>query len=178
MTAANVVVFFDIGYNPQIERQAIDRVYRYGQTKPVKVITLMSKDSQDYHVKSVAKAKEQLIAAFEHHQTGHDSRQQEICCDFDLFANKPDYADIDDLFENSEVQQPADLITQLEINFKDTAARTHSVNKALCSNGKRRWRTYRSKDSHLSNGHIIVKRTRPSTNINHPGRATYKNMEY
>lgn len=35
LTGANHVFFIEPQWNPQIERQAQDRVHRYGQTKPV-----------------------------------------------------------------------------------------------------------------------------------------------
>lgn len=37
LTAANVVVVYDQGFNPHNEKQAADRAYRIGQTKDVEV---------------------------------------------------------------------------------------------------------------------------------------------
>uniref|UniRef100_A0A667X0X0 DNA helicase n=1 Tax=Myripristis murdjan TaxID=586833 RepID=A0A667X0X0_9TELE len=45
LTSANVVILHDIDYNPYNDKQAEDRCHRVGQTKTVKVIKLISKDS-------------------------------------------------------------------------------------------------------------------------------------
>ncbi|EGD80672.1 acyl-CoA dehydrogenase domain-containing protein [Salpingoeca rosetta] len=45
LTAANVVILHDIDFNPYNDKQAEDRCHRVGQTKPVHVIRLISKDS-------------------------------------------------------------------------------------------------------------------------------------
>lgn len=45
LTAADTVVLFDSDWNPQMDLQAIDRVHRIGQTKPVKVFRFVAKDS-------------------------------------------------------------------------------------------------------------------------------------
>lgn len=37
LTGANILLLIDIHWNPQLEAQAQDRIYRMGQTKPVKV---------------------------------------------------------------------------------------------------------------------------------------------
>jgi len=45
LTAANHVFLLDPWWNPQIDRQAIDRVYRLGQKKEVYVYRFFAKDS-------------------------------------------------------------------------------------------------------------------------------------
>lgn len=45
LTSANVVILHDIDCNPYNDKQAEDRCHRVGQTKPVQVIKLISKDS-------------------------------------------------------------------------------------------------------------------------------------
>lgn len=45
LTVASQVILFDPWWNPQIQEQAIDRVYRIGQTKPVDVYVLAIKDT-------------------------------------------------------------------------------------------------------------------------------------
>lgn len=37
LTGANHLILVDPHWNPQLEAQAFDRVYRVGQTKPVKI---------------------------------------------------------------------------------------------------------------------------------------------
>ena len=41
LTSADTVILHDIDFNPQIDRQAVDRVHRIGQEKPVQVFRLI-----------------------------------------------------------------------------------------------------------------------------------------
>lgn len=50
LTNANWVITFDPWWNPQIRRQAIDRVHRLGQTKQVHAIDIFIKDSIEERV--------------------------------------------------------------------------------------------------------------------------------
>lgn len=45
LTAADTVVIFDNDWNPQVDLQAIDRVHRIGQTKPVKIFRFLTRNS-------------------------------------------------------------------------------------------------------------------------------------
>jgi SNF2 family DNA or RNA helicase len=45
LTVANRVVMLDVWWNPFLEEQAIDRVHRLGQTKPVEVVRLTMEES-------------------------------------------------------------------------------------------------------------------------------------
>jgi SWI/SNF-related matrix-associated actin-dependent regulator 1 of chromatin subfamily A len=60
LTAANVVIFYDISYNYQVERQAEDRAHRLGQTKEVFVYRLITKDSVEENLLQFANSKKQL----------------------------------------------------------------------------------------------------------------------
>lgn len=50
LTAADYVILMDPWWNPAVERQAIDRAYRIGQTKPVFVFRLIMRDSVEEKV--------------------------------------------------------------------------------------------------------------------------------
>ena len=54
LTAANNVIICDPWWNPQVTEQAIDRVHRLGQTKDVVVRYLLSKNTVDERVQSLA----------------------------------------------------------------------------------------------------------------------------
>ena len=43
LVAASVVIIYDVDWNPQNDAQAMDRVYRIGQTKPVNVYKMITK---------------------------------------------------------------------------------------------------------------------------------------
>ncbi|KAL0207101.1 hypothetical protein P9112_012812 [Eukaryota sp. TZLM1-RC] len=62
LTSADTVIFFDSDWNPQNDSQAEDRCHRIGQTKPVTVYRLCSKNSIDKGIIEVAKKKAELNA--------------------------------------------------------------------------------------------------------------------
>ncbi|KAM6579489.1 hypothetical protein CsatA_003263 [Cannabis sativa] len=50
-------------FNPQIDRQAEDRCHRIGQTKPVTIYRLVTKNTVDENIYEIAKRKLVLDAA-------------------------------------------------------------------------------------------------------------------
>lgn len=52
LTAASHVLFVEHDYNPQTDRQAEDRVHRRGQTRPVVITRLYTRDSIDVRTNS------------------------------------------------------------------------------------------------------------------------------
>ncbi|KAG7176816.1 SMARCAD1b-like, partial [Homarus americanus] len=60
MTAADTVIIHDIDFNPYNDKQAEDRCHRVGQTKPVKIIRLISKDTIEEGMLRIAQDKLQL----------------------------------------------------------------------------------------------------------------------
>ncbi|KAL5269288.1 hypothetical protein ACHWQZ_G002939 [Mnemiopsis leidyi] len=50
LTAADTVIFFDTDWNPQNDLQAAARAHRIGQTKPVKIIRLVSQNTVDEYM--------------------------------------------------------------------------------------------------------------------------------
>ncbi|MGL5576991.1 MAG: DEAD/DEAH box helicase [Sarcina sp.] len=61
LTSANVVIHFDPWWNPAVEDQATDRVYRIGQTKGVEVIKLIAKDTIEEKIINLQNRKRDLI---------------------------------------------------------------------------------------------------------------------
>ena len=57
LTSADTVILHDIDFNPQIDRQAVDRVHRIGQTKPVSVYRLVCKSTVDEKIFEISEAK-------------------------------------------------------------------------------------------------------------------------
>jgi ATP-dependent DNA helicase len=60
LVAADTVIFFDTDWNPQVDRQAQDRAHRIGQTKPVLVFRLVSRDTAEERIVKRAFAKQEL----------------------------------------------------------------------------------------------------------------------
>lgn len=60
LVAADTVIFFDTDWNPQMDRQAQDRAHRIGQTKPVLVFRLVSRDTAEERIVKRAFAKQQF----------------------------------------------------------------------------------------------------------------------
>jgi len=60
LTSADTVIFYDICYNPQVDRQAEDRCHRLGQTKQVNIFKLVVKDSCEEDIIQMAYEKKEL----------------------------------------------------------------------------------------------------------------------
>lgn len=63
LTSADTVIFYDSSFNPQVDRQAEDRVHRLGQLKQVEIIRLVSKNTIDEHILKMATQKKKLSEA-------------------------------------------------------------------------------------------------------------------
>lgn len=63
LTCASQVILFDPWWNPQIQEQAIDRVYRIGQTKPVDIYELTVKNTVEDNILKLQKTKRKLANA-------------------------------------------------------------------------------------------------------------------
>jgi len=60
LSSADTVIFYDIAFNPQVDRQAEDRCHRLGQTKQVNVITLLTANSCEEQIWEMAHEKKEL----------------------------------------------------------------------------------------------------------------------
>ncbi|KAE9020963.1 hypothetical protein PF011_g5164 [Phytophthora fragariae] len=64
LTAAAHVFIMEPSWNPSLERQAVDRAHRYGQTREVRVVRFIVKGSIEERVVALQNKKRQLTAAF------------------------------------------------------------------------------------------------------------------
>ncbi|KAL3671734.1 hypothetical protein V7S43_003644 [Phytophthora oleae] len=64
LTAAAHVFIMEPSWNPSLERQAIDRAHRFGQTREVRVVRFIVKGSIEERVVALQNKKRQLTAAF------------------------------------------------------------------------------------------------------------------
>jgi len=60
LTSADTVIFYDICFNPQVDRQAEDRCHRLGQTKQVHVYKLVVEESCEEDIYEMAHEKKEL----------------------------------------------------------------------------------------------------------------------
>uniref|UniRef100_A0A0N4ZRN7 ISWI chromatin-remodeling complex ATPase ISW1 n=1 Tax=Parastrongyloides trichosuri TaxID=131310 RepID=A0A0N4ZRN7_PARTI len=60
LTAADVVIFYDVDWNPQRDLQAADRAHRIGQTKQVKVFRIIAEGTVDERIYETAEKKLRL----------------------------------------------------------------------------------------------------------------------
>ncbi|KAG0005564.1 hypothetical protein BGZ80_009859 [Entomortierella chlamydospora] len=60
LTGANVVIMYDLDFNPHNDKQAEDRAHRVGQTRDVEVIKLISKDTIEEQIYQLANLKLKL----------------------------------------------------------------------------------------------------------------------
>ena len=90
MTAANYVYLLDPWWNPATEDQAVDRVYRLGQTRDVKVVKFIVKDSVEEKIVNIQERKRKLIeSAMGSKPPTQKERKQEWLNDLkDLFSSK------------------------------------------------------------------------------------------
>lgn len=57
LACANVVIIFDLSFNPHDDKQAEDRAHRVGQTRSVRVIRLITKNSIEENILALANTK-------------------------------------------------------------------------------------------------------------------------
>lgn len=63
LTSADTVILFDPWWNPMVENQAIDRVYRLGQKKPVNVYRLITRGTIEEKMQVLKQRKQALFDA-------------------------------------------------------------------------------------------------------------------
>lgn len=60
LVGADTVIHFDPWWNPAVEEQATDRVYRIGQKNSVQVIKLITRDTIEEKIYKLQKKKKEL----------------------------------------------------------------------------------------------------------------------
>ncbi|XJO78240.1 hypothetical protein BDV3_002716 [Batrachochytrium dendrobatidis] len=80
LTSANVVIMYDIDYNPHNDAQAEDRAHRVGQTRAVTVHRLIMDNSIEQHILRLAEHKLELDAKLQSREyvcTNDDNKDEE-----------------------------------------------------------------------------------------------------
>jgi outer membrane biosynthesis protein TonB len=101
LSTADTVIFYDIAFNPQVDRQAEDRCHRIGQKKQVNVITLLTKDSCEEQIWEMAHEKKEL----------NDIMLQE-----GNYSKKIKDSEDNDIIEEKEEELGSDVAMQLALN--------------------------------------------------------------
>lgn len=75
LTAASRVYLMEPWWNPAVEEQAMDRVHRIGQTRDVKVVKMVAKDSIDERI-LLLQEKKQKLAKEAFRKKGKDDKRE------------------------------------------------------------------------------------------------------
>ncbi|WPB02166.1 uncharacterized protein RHO25_006800 [Cercospora beticola] len=78
INAASRVYILEPQWNPSVEDQAIGRVVRLGQDKPITVIRYIVKDSVERHIQGYQKRKKALAASGFGHRSDHTSAEETV----------------------------------------------------------------------------------------------------
>ena len=78
LVAAQAVYMMDPWWNPAVEEQAINRVYRIGQAYPVKVKHFYMQDSVEDRILELQKKKAALVAGALGAQGGEDAKAMRV----------------------------------------------------------------------------------------------------
>ncbi|QSL64134.1 hypothetical protein MERGE_000289 [Pneumocystis wakefieldiae] len=91
LSCANVVILYDGSFNPHDDKQAEDRAHRVGQTKEVHVIRLVTKNTIEEYIQSLANTKLALDSSI----SGLDDEQLELKAEIYLknLIESPSYQD-------------------------------------------------------------------------------------
>ncbi|KAF0972489.1 hypothetical protein FDP41_009392 [Naegleria fowleri] len=78
LTAADTVIFYDSDWNPTLDAQAMDRVHRIGQTKPVTIYRLITKNSVEERILTIAKQKSTIQETVYKGQFKMQDKEEEV----------------------------------------------------------------------------------------------------
>jgi SWI/SNF-related matrix-associated actin-dependent regulator of chromatin subfamily A containing DEAD/H box 1 len=77
LTAANKVIIFDSGFNPQDDIQAENRAHRVGQTKEVEVVRLITRGTIEEQIYAMGQSKLALDARVAGEEEGNSGAKAE-----------------------------------------------------------------------------------------------------
>jgi SWI/SNF-related matrix-associated actin-dependent regulator 1 of chromatin subfamily A len=80
LTSANIVILYDIDFNPHNDNQAEDRAHRVGQKRPVEVIKLIAEGTVEQHMLTCANFKlllDNKVQEADGKQDGFDGNQDD-----------------------------------------------------------------------------------------------------
>lgn len=99
LACANVVIIFDLSFNPHDDKQAEDRAHRVGQTRPVKVVRMVTRDSIEESIMQLANTKLALDRHVSEENDEVDPESEALVADL-VLENAPTTA-------SSRLQTPA-----------------------------------------------------------------------
>uniref|UniRef100_A0A3B0MK29 DEAD-box family helicase, putative n=1 Tax=Theileria annulata TaxID=5874 RepID=A0A3B0MK29_THEAN len=101
LTGADTVIFYDTDWNPAIDRQAMDRCHRIGQTKDVNVYRLITEHTVEENIwrKQLQKRKlDDLIVDQGQFDVQHNNWFSNLDTLINIFQNKRDEEDEEDIY--------------------------------------------------------------------------------
>ncbi|XP_953641.1 DEAD-box family helicase, putative [Theileria annulata] len=101
LTGADTVIFYDTDWNPAIDRQAMDRCHRIGQTKDVNVYRLITEHTVEENIwrKQLQKRKlDDLIVDQGQFDVQHNNWFSNLDTLINIFQNKRDEQDEEDIY--------------------------------------------------------------------------------
>ncbi|MPC43588.1 SWI/SNF-related matrix-associated actin-dependent regulator of chromatin subfamily A containing DEAD/H box 1 [Portunus trituberculatus] len=109
LTAANTVILHDIDFNPYNDKQAEDRCHRVGQTRPVKIIRLISKGTIEEGMLQIAQDKLQLEREVTGLEEGQQKRDVGMLLKVALGLVKPEAPSSSSSSENKPQEEAQDV---------------------------------------------------------------------
>ncbi|KAH9256336.1 hypothetical protein BASA81_005557 [Batrachochytrium salamandrivorans] len=109
LSSADVVVLHDLDFNPAIDNQAMDRCHRFGQTKPVTVYKLVTRDTVDENISEMQVRKTGMNRVLLGEEDGDDENEDVVLLPKirDFEANFEDMDDKERELINKQMMQQA-----------------------------------------------------------------------
>ena len=103
ITGADIVIFYELDWNPQNDIQAMDRAHRIGQTKVVQVFKLVTKDSIETDLVETQKHKLNMASRTVRTQEGPTPHTRIL----DMLADAQQEKELDVMFQEYEEEGDA-----------------------------------------------------------------------
>jgi DNA helicase INO80 len=119
LTSADTVIFYDKDWNPTLDAQAMDRVHRIGQTKQVTIYHMITRNTIEERIMTIARQKSTIQATVYGDGEGQgdsDVSESAAIVDDQQSANDNEVAAM--LFD--DIQKDQDILHQSDDSMEDT----------------------------------------------------------
>jgi ATP-dependent DNA helicase len=116
LTAADKVIIYDSDWNPQADLQAQDRCHRIGQTKPVTVYRLLTKNSVEVRIVQRANEKRNLEKIVIHRNKFKGRVGQELLQDdLEMLLQQRNFTNLEHENDASQEEKNTNILTEQEL---------------------------------------------------------------